>query len=593
MALALTQCKVFLYFVTPRSVDSSNCVKEVNFCLSRERKILPVHLEATVLPVGLELSLSDMQAIIRSDHSQPAYRTKLADSLRSLLPSVLEPVAIPIKGPPRDTESDEKSTAILPLVNRSDDPANEYLCDGISEELITGLSKVKGLRVASQLASFRYKNRDSHLREMGSELAVETILSGSVQKVGNRVRVTVRLDEVKSESNLWSEKYEGTLDDMFDLQDDVARQVIEALRVEFSADTKEPLIDVGTKNTSAYDIFLTGLHQRGKVTRRDLEHAIDLFQQAIQLDPGFGRASWEMISCYTQLMNLFGVPREELGPKAEEAANRAREGGFIPPMPWIAVFRNIDLETRPDQKQLAMEACEKIRNPDPEWRSFAYRQLGLCMAAAGLFNGAVKFLETYLTTADDGYAQNALGNVLACLGRFDRAIDVCSERIASEPDSTIAVGERALLYSRTGQYEQAEKDLEILAKVLPRNFPQFYQLYWRREVDAAKAYFAWLEKRKNLPPIYKYWGCFLLGDIDRGIEHMEEAYRRGTATFSLRVNLHRVLPQSISKQVEEHPGYQAILARFGLDITWKDELMRMVNQLTEVTNIRVQFDEDY
>ncbi|MDP7144805.1 MAG: TIR domain-containing protein [Pseudomonadales bacterium] len=133
VALALTQCSVFLYYVTARSVASINCLNEVNFCLSRERKILSVHLEETELPLGLELSLSAMQAIFRADHTSEAYQTKLLASLKSLLPGIIEPTALS-RVQPAETELDEQSIAILPLVNRNLDSADEYLCDGISEE---------------------------------------------------------------------------------------------------------------------------------------------------------------------------------------------------------------------------------------------------------------------------------------------------------------------------------------------------------------------------------------------------------------------------------------------------------------------------
>src|SRR5262245_47793850 len=119
VALALTQCSLFLFFVTPRSVASSNCQKEVNFCLSRERKVLAVHLERTALPAGLELSLSDRQAIVRTDHSEAAYRRKLADALTALLPVTSHAAVAP---PPLRAG---KSIAILPLANRTSDPDTE------------------------------------------------------------------------------------------------------------------------------------------------------------------------------------------------------------------------------------------------------------------------------------------------------------------------------------------------------------------------------------------------------------------------------------------------------------------------------------
>ena len=136
VALALTQCGVFLYFVTPKSVTSANCLKEVNFCLSRERKILSVHLEETELPIGLELSLSDTQAIMCSELSRSACEVKLVDSLRSLLPAPNEPDTTPREDLGAQISTDAQSVAVVPLVNRSGEPDNEYLSDVITEELI-------------------------------------------------------------------------------------------------------------------------------------------------------------------------------------------------------------------------------------------------------------------------------------------------------------------------------------------------------------------------------------------------------------------------------------------------------------------------
>ena len=150
-----------------------------------------------------------------------------------------------------------------------------------------------------------------------------------------------------------------------------------------------------------------------------------------------------------------------------------------------------------------------------------------------------------------------------------------------------------MLYSRTGQYEKAEQDLADFAKVFPRNFAQFYHLYWRRDLDAAKAYFDWLEKRKNIPLLYKYWGCFLLGEIEKGLDYVEENLSRGAPASNLRITLRDALPQSIYEQMEVHPRFQAILKQFGIDDTWRVELIAMANDLADVTGIHVQLDEVY
>jgi len=376
--------------------------------------------------------------------------------------------------------------------------------------------------------------------------------------------------------------------------------VIDALRIELGADQKGQLIDVGTQNIDAYNTYLLGLHEWRRYTEQSVEKAIEYFKQAIELDVSFGRAYWDLYLCFISLQVSYGETSETLTSEAEEAASHARENGFMPPYPWAEVQRRIHPETQPDQRQLALEACDKIRHPDPTWRSYEYQQFAECLEGVGLFHGALDYFEKYPNVVQqdtrDAYARGPgvrIRFLLSCIGRFDKAIELWTEYIATHADEPIAIGERALLYIRTGQYEKAERDLETLAKVFPRNFPQFYDLYWRRELDAAKAYFGWLESRKNLLPLYKYWGCFLLGEIEKGLDYLEEAVLRSNYPFILRTNLHRVVPHSISREVDQHPRFQALFKRFGLDDAWRDELIEIANDLTDITGIHVQQDDAY
>lgn len=603
VALALTQCSVFLFFVSPRSVVSSNCMNEVNFSLSRERRLLAVHLTRTELPVGLELSLSAMQAIVREDHSVEAYGEKLAGSLTSLLPAS-RAAAIPSHDSNSKSKVEEKSIAILPLVNRSNDADNQYMCDGISEELISGLSRVDGLEVASQLASFRFRDKDLDPAVMGEQLNVAHILSGSVQKSGNRVRISVLLSKAADGKALWSERYDRELEDIFELQEEVARQVIDALKVELGAGGKSQVVEVGTKDLRAYDLFLLGVHEVRKQTRYSLEQGLHHLEQATQLDNTFGRAYWWMYICQFRLMGV-GFPRDEMTSLAEESLRNAEAAGFTPPIPWFQAHRDLHPEMQPGQKELATEACEKIRAADVQWDSFEYLQLSRCLIAAGHFHSALEFVERYLDLATHDLGDTNIPqwyrHLLLRLGRFERGIELLSQHIASRPDDAIAVAERALLYSRTGQYEKAEEDLAEVAKAFPRgrSFAQFYHLYWRRDLDAAKECFTWLESRRSLQPIFKYWGCFLLGDIDGGIKYVEEAISRGVSTLqpvdAAFVSLQGTwcLPPSVALRVERHPGFQAIMQRFGVDDAWRDELIGMANELTDITGIIVRRDQDY
>ncbi len=244
LAQALDGSCGLIFLCTAQSAQSDNCLKEINFALDRNKDVFVVQLDDSPLPMDLQLSLSDRQALVRSAFDEATYRNRLLSALgMAVEQSTLrndhsdraQPITNPSKPPIPVAKSDETSIAILPLVNRSNDPENEHLCDGISEELVNGLSQLSNLRVASQMSSFVYKNQFVELQVMGEKLGVGTILSGSVQKSGTRLRINLRLDDVKNGNTIWSQRFDRELADIFELQDDITRQVINALKVELNA----------------------------------------------------------------------------------------------------------------------------------------------------------------------------------------------------------------------------------------------------------------------------------------------------------------------------------------------------------------------
>jgi len=596
VALALTQSRLFLYFVTPSSVNSENCHQELNFALSRERKILSVHLLETKLSMGIELSLSNKQAIIKNDMTELAYATKLGDAVLDLMPKVSTPKVMPIdlSGTTEKPTVDAKSVAILPFANRSSDPENEYLCDGIAEELITGLSKIEDLRVASQLSSFGLKGQNLDTIGIGKKLNIAHVLTGSVQKSGERVRVTVTLTEAATGDVVWSERYDGTLDDVFLLQDDVANKVVQALRVELGAAIERVVIDSATDNPAAYRYYLQGRYEFLKNTRLSYIAAHEYFAKAEQADPNFGRAYWLDFITWRIQQGAGFVPLAEFLQQARPLIEQMQRTLFEAPVPQVWIERWLDPASRPDEKTTALEALEKIASEDKSWHGFQFSLIGESLQSAGLLNGACEYLEYYMSHWPQHIFNSPIrsmyGNLLFRLGRFEKAIEHFSNVVANEPESVLDLGTRAMLYSRTGQYAKATVDIALLTETFPRNFAQFYDLYWRRELDAAKAYFEWMEGQRNLAPLFKIWGCFLLGYIDKGMDYLESL--DSPAVFFRTLVLYALTP-SIIREVTAHPRYKAILARTGMDDAWRDELLGRVNELEPVTGIRIALDEDY
>jgi TolB-like protein len=597
VALALTQSKVFLYYISPNSIRSENCLQELNFALSRERKVLAVHLEPTELTMGVELSLSNKQAIIKADLTETAYFDKLNNALSALMPRPvhLEPVFEMPTTAATSASPDERSIAILPFNNRSSDEEIEYLCDGIAEELIGGLSKLDGLRVASQLSTFGLKNQGFDIRTIGDRLKVSHVLSGSVQKSGERVRVSISLNEVARDNTVWSERYNGTLEDVFDFQESVARNVVAALELKLSGERQAaPLIDAGTRNAQAYNAFLLGHHAFMTMTARSLTVAIDHLTNAVALDPQFGRAYWYLHLCNRLLHQEFGAPGEVLLARAREAAEKAWRTDFLVPFPKVEIERNLT-GVYPTDTELALEAIDKVRNADPEWQGYQYWQLGRQLGIAGLHQGALDYLTRYRDTTPVSQAANTnftnyYCSALEMLGRFEEEIEFITQEIAANPDRPLQLGVRAMTYSRTGQYRKAEEDLRTLTRIFPRNFAQFYHLYWTREMDAAHEYYAWLEKQPKLQALFKYWGAFLLGELDKGLDYLSET---NNDSWGIAVGSIRCLPQSRAQEVRNHPRHRAMMEALGITDAWRSELLERVNELAPVTGITVKPDEEY
>jgi TolB-like protein/tetratricopeptide (TPR) repeat protein len=215
------------------------------------------------------------------------------------------------------------SVAVLPFVNMSDDAQNEYFSDGISEELLNVLVGIDSLRVPSRTSSFSFKGSDQKLAEIGQQLGVDHILEGSVRKDGDRIRVTAQLIDVRTDTHLWSETYTRQLDDIFAVQDEIARAIVAALELTLSGGDEEKLGLHSTSNVAAYNKYLQGRHLWNQRSPRELLAAIEPLREAVELDPGFSQA-WAALADTYVLFPEYGVGSvTESIPLAREATQRA------------------------------------------------------------------------------------------------------------------------------------------------------------------------------------------------------------------------------------------------------------------------------
>ncbi|MEO6218844.1 MAG: adenylate/guanylate cyclase domain-containing protein, partial [Ginsengibacter sp.] len=234
--------------------------------------------------------------------------------------------AIPLERPIKSAETEtkkvmsQKSIAVLPFINMSNDTEQEYFSDGMAEEILNSLSHLKDLKVAGRTSSFQFKGKNIDLREVGEKLGVGAVLEGSVRKQGNKLRITAQLINVQDGFHLWSEKYDRNMDDIFAIQDEIALAITENLKVILLEKEKEIITKSYTQNPEAYEFYLKG---RFFLNKRFLFQSLEQFKKAVEIDPDFAKAYGGLADAYVILGFYNFLPAKEAMPKAKRAADTA------------------------------------------------------------------------------------------------------------------------------------------------------------------------------------------------------------------------------------------------------------------------------
>src|SRR5499427_1224386 len=229
------------------------------------------------------------------------------------------------KGGEPAREAEPKSIAVLPFVNMSSDKENEYFSDGMTEELINALANVDGLRVASRTSAFAFKGKDVDIRQLGEKLNVGAVIEGSVRRDGDRLRITAQLINVADDYHVWSKTYERELKNVFEVEEELARSIAQALKAKLVQTEAAPLVKPTTSNLAAYDLYLKGRFLWNKRTGEALTKAIAYFQQAIEQDPNYALAYVGLADATALLPEYGSTSVTEALPKAKQAALKALE----------------------------------------------------------------------------------------------------------------------------------------------------------------------------------------------------------------------------------------------------------------------------
>ena len=398
---------------------------------------------------------------------------------------------------------DKPSIAVLPFVNMSGDPEQEYFADGMTEDLITDLSKVVGLFVIARNSTFVYKGKAKDIREVAKTLGVRYVLEGSVRRRGAEVRVNAQLIDAATGGNVWADRYDGELKNIFDLQDKVTLNVVTALAVELTKDDRERVSRRGTGNPQAYDVFLKGWQHYLRQTPEDFRFAIVHFKKAVELDPKYGRAYaalaatyWEASSRFWDLALGFSRPHEaqfqaeQFLTKAmrdptplthqvasamllhthqhDEAiaeARRAIAGDPNDADGYVALANVLSFTGRASE---ALEQVERAIRLNPHYPPYYLYQLGLARFGMKRLDKAATSLERALTlNRDDYWSQRLLLATYGLLGRRTDAAKLLETIKGNEKSGWLAVLDPLTIRASTYWYPFAERaDVERFAEGL-------------------------------------------------------------------------------------------------------------------------------
>jgi serine/threonine protein kinase/Tfp pilus assembly protein PilF len=383
---------------------------------------------------------------------------------KALVPTVITPVSTPA---PEGVQA-VKSIAVLPFTNTSADPENEYFTDGMAEEIINALSKIKSLGVASRTSTFVFKGQTGDIREIGRKLEVSAVLEGSVRKMGNKIRVSAQLINVVNGLQLWSERYDREMEDVFAIQDEIAQNIVKALRVVLSEDEKRAIEKAATDNVEAYDYYLRGRKFFHQHRRTSLEFARQMFTRAIEIDPNYALAYAGVADCCSILYMYFDA-RESNLKQADKASQKALQ--LDPDLAEAHSARGLSFSLS-KQYDRAAEEFEIAMKLDPKLYEAPYFYGRACIAQGKATEAVPLFEQACRLRPEDYQAPSFLAQAFAGQGRIaeankasQRAVKSIEGWLDTNPDDARALNLGAGIWSNLGQTEKAlewaKRSLEI------------------------------------------------------------------------------------------------------------------------------------
>ncbi len=381
---------------------------------------------------------------------------------------------------------------MLPFTNMSGDPEQEYFSDGISDDIITDLSKIAGLTVIARNSSFTYKGRAVDVRTVGRELAVRSVLEGSIRRAGQRVRITAQLVDAATGGHVWAERYDRDLTDIFAVQDDVTQRIVQALKVTLSPAENARLADSGTSNIEAYDCYLRGRELLsapagiGKTKNREvLTQSTKFFMRAVELDPSYSQAYAGLSMAYNlDYQNRWSDDPDSSLPLSKRYAELAVEKNPKEPFArlctsWAAIFEK-DLDRAKSEAETGL-SC------NPNYAS-AYAVLGTIHTYLGRPLEAIAMIEraTRLDPAASKHYLHFLGTAYLLAGNYETAAALLRRRVLLVPGTDFSRAILASALGHLGDVDEARRVWHELKEINPNySFREHFSRRPFRQEDVA------------------------------------------------------------------------------------------------------------
>ena len=461
-----------------------------------------------------------------------------------------------------------KSIAVLPFVNLNPDPETQWFSDGMTEDIITQLSKLGDLKVISRTSVMRYRQRaDKSLRDIARALGVATIVEGSVRQVQDRVRITAQLVDAETDQHLWAETYDRGLSDVFAIQSDVALRVASALKAKLSPHERTRIGKEPTTDLEAYNLYLKGRHFWNRFTEEGIQKSLEYFEKAIEKDPSYALAYVGLADAYVTLGSGHGagaVRADQAYPRAKDAVAKALEidDGLGEVRYALAVLRwlyDFDWAGAEREFKRAIEL-----NPGS---ARAYNLYGLMLSGLQRYDEAIATLKRgqELDPLAPIFTSDVASTLLRA-GRYDEALQEARRLIELEPDFPFGHSTLGWAYLKNGMYKEGLAELQKAVALSPGHtawlaqLGQAYALVGKtQEARAVLEELEELSQQRYVSPYHMAYVHTGLDERDKAIDCLERAYEERAGWVG------GIKGSFLFASLHSHPRFSALLRKMNLD----------------------------